>query len=74
MGEFKQLGETEVVKRLSFTPKEKIASLERELALRRYVFPKRVESKKITQAFADKEIAIIEAIIADIKATMPSLL
>lgn len=45
--------------------REKLAELKRELAMRRNVYPKLVESRKITQATADKQMAALEAIVAE---------
>jgi hypothetical protein len=43
----------------------KIAALKREIALRKSVFPKRIERHLMTQEKADHEIAIMEAILHD---------
>jgi hypothetical protein len=47
------------------TRDHKIAALRREIALRRAVFPGRVRIGKMKQAEADREIAVMEAILAD---------
>jgi hypothetical protein len=44
---------------------EKKRSLERELALRVRVYPRRVEAGAMTQEKADREIAVMEAVLAD---------
>lgn len=44
---------------------EKRACAERELALRRNVYPKFVASKRMTQALADREIWLMAAIADD---------
>ena len=44
---------------------DKIAALKREIALRRNVFPKRIERQVMTQEKADHEIAVMEAILHD---------
>jgi hypothetical protein len=44
---------------------QKLKCVERELALRRSVFPKRVREGRMKQAHADHEIACMEAIIDD---------
>lgn len=41
---------------------EQIQAVERELAMRRKVYPRRVADRKMTQAKADREIAAMEAI------------
>jgi hypothetical protein len=48
-----------------FGTREKIAFLEREIRLRRRVYPNRVETGRMRQADADREIAAMEAILAD---------
>lgn len=40
-------------------------AIERELKLRRSVYPRRIADKKMTQALADKQIAVMEAILKD---------
>jgi hypothetical protein len=47
------------------TTAQKVAALRREIALRRNVFPGRVRLGKMTQAEAYREIAVMEAILAD---------
>lgn len=47
------------------TTAHKVAALRREIALRRAVFPGRVRLGKMTQIEADREIAVMEAILAD---------
>lgn len=44
---------------------EKIAELKREVAMRRVVYDRRVADKRMTRNKADRQIGIIEAIIAD---------
>lgn len=48
-----------------FTAREKKAAIERELKFRRRVYPKFVAEKRMTQAQADHQIAVFEAIRAD---------
>lgn len=45
---------------------DKITCLEREIKMRQYVYPHRVEQKKMTQDQADKEIDIMRAVLKDI--------
>jgi hypothetical protein len=47
------------------TTADKIACLRREIALRRAAYPRWVAQGKLTQANADREIAAMEAILAD---------
>lgn len=48
-----------------FTATEKLAEIDRELRLRRHVYPSRVAAGKLGQKMADRQIAIMEAIRAD---------
>lgn len=45
--------------------REKRDELRRELAYRRAVYPKLVESKKITAATAERQLQLLEAVAAD---------
>ena len=47
------------------TRADKRACLEREIRMRRRVYPRFVQSGKLTQAEADREIDVMEAILAD---------
>lgn len=44
-----------------------IASVEREIALRERVYPRFVESKRITQKLADEEIAAMRAVLETLR-------
>jgi hypothetical protein len=48
-----------------FTAAEKLACVNREITMRRRVYPRWVESGKMSQAKADTEIGIMVAIAAD---------
>ena len=48
-----------------FTPREKLEAVEREIGMRRKVYPRWVLLKKIRQDTADREIAVLEAIAED---------
>lgn len=48
-----------------FTAAEKLAAVDRELGYRRRVYARRVAEEKMTQAMADKQIAVFEAIRHD---------
>lgn len=50
---------------MNFTTEQKIAAIDRELKLRRFVYAARVASGKMTQAKADEEIGVMLAIKAD---------
>lgn len=50
---------------MSFTDAEKLKALMRECALRVAVYPGRVASKKMKQADADRELAIMHEIADD---------
>lgn len=51
-----------------YTREMKIEALKRELGFRRSVYARRVSDGKMTQAKADKEIGVMEAILADYEA------
>lgn len=44
---------------------EKIEALRREIRQRQHVYPRQVMLKKMTQAFADQQIKLMEAILQD---------
>ena len=44
---------------------DKLACARRELRMRRKVYPRRVANRKMSQEQADREIALMEAIVAD---------
>ena len=46
---------------------EMIKDAEREVAMRRNVYPRRVQNKVMTQAKADRQIAIMEKIVETLK-------
>ena len=46
---------------------EQIACVRREIAMRRRVYPRWIESGKMTQAKADREIAVMEAVLATLE-------
>jgi hypothetical protein len=48
-----------------FTARQKMQCAQRETGYRRFVYPKRVVAGKMTQADADKQIAIMDEIAAD---------
>lgn len=50
---------------MTFTAADKAKCAEREVAQRRRVYPRLVESRRMKQAEADRQIAIMEAIAAD---------
>lgn len=47
---------------------EKLACIEREIAMRMRVYPRRVESGRMKQAKADAEIATMQSIADDYRA------
>jgi hypothetical protein len=53
---------------MSYSLEEKRKCAEREVKLRRRVYRNRVLTGRMTQAFADREIAIMEAIAEDYRA------
>jgi hypothetical protein len=42
---------------------EQIQAVEREIALRRRVYPRRVADRRMSQALADKQIAVMTAVL-----------
>jgi hypothetical protein len=50
---------------MSFTRDQKRKALQRELAFRRNVYRKRISNHTMKQDDADREIALLEAILAD---------
>ena len=48
-----------------YTPRDKLECVKRELAMRKAVYPRWIEQKKITQAKADHEIAVMASIVED---------
>lgn len=48
-----------------FTAEEKLKAVERELGYRRHVYSRRVANNKMTQAQADRQIGVMEAIAED---------
>jgi hypothetical protein len=51
-----------------FSDEDKLACLQRELTMRRRLYPHRVRNGLMAQPEADREIALIEAIMADYRA------
>lgn len=49
----------------TFTATEKFKEIERELLMRRRVYPRFVEQKKMSQTQADRQIALMDAIADD---------
>lgn len=45
--------------------RDKLAELRRELGYRRHVYPKLIEEGRLSQATADRQLALLEAITAD---------
>ena len=50
---------------MTFTAKQKLEAVERELSYRRRVYVNRVLTHRMTQELADRQIAIFEAIRDD---------
>jgi hypothetical protein len=49
------------------TKQEKVQEIEREIAMRERVYANRVAEKKMTQAKADRQIAVMRAILEDVR-------
>lgn len=52
----------------AFTPQQKLEAVEREIKMRRRVYPRWCADGRMTQAKADQEIAVMESIAADYRA------
>jgi hypothetical protein len=50
---------------MQFSMQQKLEAVDRELTFRRRVYARRLAEKKMTQAKADHEICVMEAIKAD---------
>lgn len=50
------------------TPDDQVKAVEREIGFRKYVYPRRVAAGKMTQAKADHEIAVMEAVLVTVTA------
>jgi hypothetical protein len=50
---------------MTFSFEQKLAAVKREIAFRKHVYPRRVADAKMTQALANDQIAVMEAIAAD---------
>lgn len=48
-----------------FSAQEKLDAVERELSLRRRVYPNQVAAHRMSAAFADRQIALFDEIAAD---------
>jgi hypothetical protein len=48
-----------------FTNEDKLACVQRELKFRRRVYARRIENGTMTRELADRETALMEAIVAD---------
>lgn len=53
---------------MTFTDAEKLEAAEREVRQRKRVYPRWVSEGRLTQAFADRQIALMEAIADDYRA------
>lgn len=50
---------------MTFNDDQKRAAIEREIKMRKRVYPRWVQDGRMSQAKADEEIAVMEAILAD---------
>ena len=57
---------------MNFSDGEKLKELERELAVRQLVYPKLLAKGRLTQLKADRQIALLEAVIADYRCKVPN--
>lgn len=56
----------------TWTNEQKLACVEREIALRRRVYPTRVANKRMTQQLADRQISMMEEIAEDYRRKVES--
>lgn len=49
-----------------------IREVEREIEMRRQVYPRRVAARAMTQALADRQIAVMEAVLATLRRVDPN--
>jgi len=59
---------------MTITYDQKRAAIEREIKMRKRVYPRWVSDGKMSQAKADEEIAIMQAILADYPPRQESML
>jgi hypothetical protein len=59
---------------MTVTYDQKRAAIEREIKMRKRVYPRWVEQDRMSQAKADEEIAAMEAVLADYPPRQESLL
>lgn len=52
---------------LKFTASDKLDCIKREIGKRKYVYPRLVQEGRLSEAKANREIACMEAIAADIE-------
>jgi hypothetical protein len=64
-------GGTTVADLFPIVTADKLASVEREIKYREYVYPRRVANKTMSQEKADREIAIMKAIADDYRKQEP---
>jgi len=50
---------------MTFTVEDKLKAVMREIAMRKAVYPKWVDQKKMSEAAAEREIAVMEEIAED---------
>lgn len=50
---------------MSWSAQDKLAELEREIAMRKRVYPREVQADRMTQDQADRRLSIMEAIAQD---------
>jgi hypothetical protein len=54
---------------MNITVHDKLACVVREVHYRRRVYPRLIASRKMSQSMADREIAVMESIVNDYKAS-----
>jgi len=59
---------------LPITVTDQIAELERELRMRKQVYPRSIASGILSQGKADRQIAVLESAIATLRGLIPTVM
>jgi hypothetical protein len=57
---------------MTYSIERQLACVEREIRMREHVFPRWVEQKKISQKFADEELAVMRAVAETLRELAPA--
>jgi hypothetical protein len=55
---------------MRYSTAQKLAAVEREIRWRMKVYPRRIESRTMTQAESDRELGVMQAIAEDYRAKL----